>query len=110
MHRYWVHVDAGHCLPKAVEDFTRFQLCFSGGIDEVGYRFGHEGPGATGRVKNSLIQRVVHELSHHGADQPGGSVVLSQLPPFLRWYHSLVQDCSSIWWGLCPVEASYPAG
>ena len=77
---------------------------FGGGIVEVGNRLGHEGPRAAGGVQNVLVQRVGHQLSHHGPGQPVRGVVLAELAALVGRYDRLVQDGSDVVGRLLPVE------
>ena len=78
--------------------------------NEVGDCFGDEGPGAAGRVKDVLVQRVGHHFPHDGARQPVRGVVLPQLAALIGWYDGLVEDGGNVVGSFLPVEPGYAPG
>ena len=105
-----MNVNAGHRVPETVEYLPWVPLRFLCRCNEMGYCLGQECPGAAGGVQHSLIQRVVHQFPDHGAGQPGGCVVFTQLPALIGRNDGLVQVGGGVWRGLGPVEPGDPAG
>ena len=78
VHGHRVHVDARDGGAKLIQDILGVEVGFvRGGLDEVGDGLGDEGAGAAGGVEDALVQRVGHDLAHHGLREPVRGVVLA---------------------------------
>ena len=110
VHRHRVDVDARDGEAEFVQSLFGVEGGLGGGLVEVLDRLGDEGPGTAGGVQNVLIQRVGHHLSHHGAGQPVGGVVLAELAAFVGRYDRFVEDGGDVVGRLLPVEPCDTAG